>query len=377
VTEQEEENGGSTPKGGKANAYWAKVRDEQIESEETGDGYTGAYRGVKPVPRGGAATVKKDDTIGAETRCWCGQMLGHSWPGKAGGAKHPKANGDTMPNTATGLDRRDLRAYARVLQDFVLHCVNGMGLKYRITNNSVILYPKDGTTPMTVPARNSDRQMRQLERWYQEHVKEPDGEVTPEDLARLAEAKNDKTEHPVKQQETPAEDEKTPRGQAYEVPPEPEVVVEMTDLIVSTNDEVWKAYVYGDGNESTHIITDGTNIRCVLCDRDGREYTIDQPRSIGGHNRMWHTDTSTLRTPEARDKALQTRRRRVMENSNITKAIDLLIEASGYNPGGVDEEKVEELEHQLAQAQATAADWQKKYEDMEAKLAIIREATGL
>jgi len=366
---EEEENGtgGSTKQGGRPNAFWARVREEQIESEEKGDTYGGAYRGVPAPKRGGQQTVKPDDTIGAVTRCWCGQPVNHDWPGKAGGAKHPKMNGDTMPNTATGLDRRDLRAWSRVLQDFILHCVNGKGLKYRVTNNSLILYPKDGTTPMTIAARNSDRQIRQLERWYKEHVEEPEpekAEVTDADLQKLIEAKTDPIEHPTKQQ--PQYQEEPAKPEEY-LPP----VVETHAETVSTNqtDAVWKAYQYQDGNESTHIITDGTNLRCIICDNEGREYTITEPRSIGGHNRMWHTDSSTLRTPEARQKAAATRRRKIMEGSNVVKAIDLLIEASGYNPNPADD-RIEELETALAAAN-------KRADDAEAKLALIREATGL
>lgn len=368
---EEEENGtGGTKQGGRPNAFWARVREEQLESEEKGDTYGGAYRGVPAPKRGGQQTVKPDDTIGAVTRCWCGQPVNHDWPGKAGGAKHPKMNGDTMPNTATGLDRRDLRAYSRVLQDFVLHCVNGKGLKYRVTNNSIILYPKDGTTPMTIAARNSDRQIRQLERWYKEHVEEPEpekGEVTAEDLQKLVAAKTDPVEHPT---ERPKAIDKIEIN-APAVHEDPHPVVETPAETVSTNqtDEVWKPWEYGDGNQSTHIITNGTEIRCAICDAEGREYAIAEPRSIGGHNRMWHTDSSTLRTPEARQKASATRRRKIMEGSNVVKAIDLLIEASGYNPNPADD-RIEELETALAAAN-------KRADDAEAKLALIREATGL
>lgn len=54
------------------------------------DTYGGAYRGVRPAPHGGAATVKPDDTHGSIDLCWCGLPFDHDWKGKKGGAPHPK-----------------------------------------------------------------------------------------------------------------------------------------------------------------------------------------------------------------------------------------------------------------------------------------------
>jgi hypothetical protein len=354
---------------GRPNAFWAKVREEQNLARE-GDQFGGAYRGVKPAPHGGTATVKPEDTLGAQDLCWCGQPAGHSWPGKTTGARHPQM-GDAMSSTATGLDRRDLRAYDKTLQDFVLHCVNTLGIRYRANQNSILLFPPDGTSPMSVFARNSQKQLRPLEKWFTEHVApsfETEEKVDEEDLKKLAAAKNHPVEHPkvetkkaepAKPEEylPPREDEDTPRGKSYEIP---------TALPGNTE---WVPWVRGDGTTDDIIETNGEQMRCRLCAGTDHEYLQAASRSIGGHKRIYHTDTSDMHSPEAREKATQTKRQRVMANSQVIQAIDLLMNASGYNPNP-DTERIEELETQLAAAIQRA-------EELEAKLALIREATGL
>lgn len=401
-SEKEEENGGTTTHG-KPNAYWAKVREEQIE-EESGDTYSGAFRGVKPPPHGGAASVRPANTLGADELCWCGQPLGHDWPGKRTGARHPKTNGDTMPST-TGLERRDLRAYDKVLQDFILHCVGPQNLRYRLAKNSVILYPPDGTAPVSVYARNSDRQVRQLERWFNEHVvdvtvdtsvkiiKEADVttevEVTPEQLAALAAAKNGPEHKPTPPKQVPRSEQPIRDIEDVALPEPVHQVVETAPEPVSANAE-WTAYVRRDDGPSPNIETDGhDHYRCKACMEAGRDqevWQLDGIRSIGGHNRMWHTDISNMHDKEARARAVETRRRNITITKQLSQAIDILIEASGYVPTA-QEELIEDLQAKLAAAskpndqiaklEEALAVATKRADEAEAKLALIREATGL
>ena len=42
--------------------------------------------GAKPAP----GTGPDDLPLGAQGRCWCGQRYPHDWPGRAGGAPHPR-----------------------------------------------------------------------------------------------------------------------------------------------------------------------------------------------------------------------------------------------------------------------------------------------
>src|SRR5262245_8268035 len=177
--------------------------EQEWRRQHPADTFSGEYRGTRPPPHGGAAHVH--DSIGAEDLCWCGQPAGHMWPGKTVGAPHPR-EGNTMNTPVTKVDRRDLRAYHQRLQDFILKCVNEDRLTFRVAKNSTHLYPSDGTAKITVFARNTDRQMRQLQKWYLEHVYvEATGPADPEDVRRLAERHNDPAEHPRRKdtEETP------------------------------------------------------------------------------------------------------------------------------------------------------------------------------
>lgn len=385
MTENEDENGTSTK--GRPNAYFARIREEQEEElAERADTFGGAFRGVKPAPHGGSVNVRPDQIIGNIDLCWCGSPLGHDWPGKSFGAKHPKVEEGSM-NTATSttIDRRDLRAYHRRLQDFILSCVNTDGLRYRVGKNSTILYPKDDSTPMTVHARNTDRQLRQLQKWYVEHVyvaPEEEPEVTPDQIAALAATKNDPVEHPEppkrpEYQDQPAEPAEYLPPKSYDIP-----TPQSPGPVSTTNTEEWIPWLRGDGTMSPNIETDGSRYRCKWCEGTDHHLYSDNARSIGGHNRIYHTDTSDMHSTQARNKAVQTTRLRKAQRDKTHQAIGLLIEASGYEVGPpVD---TSDLERQVEECRAEAARWKVQYEEanqraeeVEAKLALIREATGL
>lgn len=381
MTENDDENG-TTNVRGKPNAYWERMRqerEEQIEAHERGDTFSGDFRGTKPRPHGGTATVRPDQIIGADDLCWCGLPAGHDWPGKRVGAKHPKGEDKSMARdtgTMPDLDRRELRAYHRRLQDFIISCVKE-GLRYRLTKNSVILYPPDGSTPMAVHARNTDNQLRPLQRWYVEHVYQPDP-VDEDAIRKLAETKNDPVEHPVKEPERPAEIDAI----TVNAPAQP--IEEMTDLMPTEEEPVlvvtpgaWVHWRRGDGSADDMIETDGVEFRCNQCVGTDHYMLGSNPRSIGGHKRMYHTDTSTLHGPEARQKGLDTKRQRLIAESKVNQAIQLLIEFADFPMPESDGERVKELEAQVADLTEQVATLRKDAEEREAKLALIRETMGL
>jgi hypothetical protein len=376
-------------------AYWAAV-------SAGADTYGGAYRGTHPVPHGGAATVKPEDTLGTVELCWCGLPAGHDWPGKTIGAKHPK-EGSMNTQTSTTLDRRDLRAYHSRLQDFLLQCVNVDGLRFRVTRNSVILYPPDASQPMSVGARNSDRQVRSLQKWYVEHVvqqtdEEEKVEVPAAMVEELVKKVNDPVEHPLD----------PPKQQTEERPPVAPSVTEeaapkpprraFTKAQKDKEDREraqgqWVPYVNTDEVESTLFETNGTQYRCKECAGTDHEYLKDR-RSIGGHTRMWHTDRTDLHSPETRAVANETRRLHKAQEG-IIEAIEALIplvpEGTYPTMTEVDQlkRKVAELEGRAAgykrqrdEARAAAPDVDvealtKRADDAEARLALMREALGV
>jgi hypothetical protein len=409
VIMDDDDNDNTTSGGPRPNAYWARVREQEAEADLEPDTYGGGFRGVPAAPHGGAATVTEANVLGDIETCWCGLPAGHDWPGKASGRKHPR---EVVMNTqvATRVDRRDLRAYHARLQDFIIQCINDDELRFRIGKNSVILYPPDGTNPATVYARNSDRQVKQLQKWYVAHVypsiqaeeKEATSEnkaVDAETLAALAEQVNDPVEHPRTR-----EDEDTPRGKdpdpplAEEVPVAPpldeekkETAVDRRERIRAANAVVgdWRPYEREHNGPSPNIETNGTMIRCRLCLDTDHPLLSENPRSAGGHNRIYHTDTSNLHGPEARAKAIATTRN-MKKQQAIETAIEVLAGTLGEDSPLVKIKALEkdivrltkELRDANAKADTVVVDtgaldaMTKRAEDAEARLALMREALG-
>ena len=77
--------------------------------------------------------------------------------------------------------------------------------------------------------------------------------------------------------------------------PEPEPV----------HEEPWVPYVGSDGEPNEFFETDGTTIRCKVCNGTESAYETDNPRGIGGHIRIRHRDTTNMYDTEARAKALE------------------------------------------------------------------------
>jgi hypothetical protein len=380
---------------GRPNAYWQRIRLEQQQGEPEPDNFGGGFRGVPPAPHGGAAAVKPDDTIGSDDLCWCGRPAGHDWPGKDRGRKHPREEPTLNTRTTEHVDRRDLRAYHSRLLDFILQCVNDDGLRYRVGKNSTILYPPDSTAPATVYARNTERQVRQLQKWYVNHVypfkKDPNEQpVEPAQVEALAQAVNDPNEHPPK--EEPALVTSPDEPEEPDVPDVPEYP-EADD-----EDEEWRPWMRENGTMHELIETNGTFIRCKACEGTDHPLHSDNPRSIGGHVRIHHTNVANLYDPETRAKATDSKRAN-RQQAAIIEAIETLlpmvpgvfattVEFTKLKKENADlREKVQGLRMELAEVrgQLEARPEQteeldaaiKRAEDAEARLAIMREALSL
>jgi excisionase family DNA binding protein len=303
---------------------------------------------VRPLKRpGGSQTVYPSQTIGDLDHCWCGDVIDHDWAGKNSGAPHPHEHERTQqvvvvqqePGDERRIDRKNLKGYHGTLKDFITGCVNVDHLRYRLGRTETILYPPDESRPISVFARNNDSQMRSLRQWYAVHV-EPFKEVNmPEAVRHLAEAKNDPAEHPPV--------------------PEPD------------ENDGWVTYVTDEGEEIPNFETNGEWVRCRECQGKPTAYMSKSRRGIGGHNRMNHRDTESLRTPEARAKALDTRRYNRLRDQVIDaqKVLAVALGTPMTDPKQVGA-MVTEMEQLREQVKAA----NKRADDAEAKLALMREA---
>lgn len=387
-----------TKKGaGRPNAYWAKVREQQDDEEipqekPQADTYGGSFRGVRPAPHGGSIAVRPSETLGSDDLCWCGEPAGHMWPGKTAGAPHPLKGTEMNTAAAQKVDRRDLRAYHQRLQDFVLKCINEDGLRFRMTKNSVLLYPTDGSQPMTVFARNTDRQVRQLQKWYLEHVyKEEDYKPADEDTVAKLKELNDPTEHP--QREKKKSIETAPQKKAEppkdDRPPVAPPLEEKADGIIEHPEQTpenapeslddWPPYITVDrgskhpSKEHPLIRQWGNVLRCSSekCVGTDHEY-LRTAMSIGGHMRIYHTDTSKdLYDPETISRRVDSNKHGKL-TGEVLQAVEILATAVGVKVGGDPE-----AEKKISDLTAQRDELQRRVDELEAKQALMREALGL
>jgi hypothetical protein len=255
--------------------------------------------------------------------------------------------------TNAHLERRLLRAYHRRLQDFIIRATNVDGLRYRINHNSLVLYPLDESLPMTVYARNSERQMRSLTQWYAKHGPQA---VTVPPVTVI-------TDDPEEQGIEAAIAELVDQGYVEEVPTDEPTPPPHPD------DEHWGQYIGSDGEPIQNFETDGFWYRCRLCKGTDNEFISDQVIGIGGHIRMNHTDRASLYTEQARAKALDTRRFNRL-SKQVTEALDILVKSVDYQAyNTVAERKITRLEKENAELR-------RRLGEAEARLALIAEAYG-
>lgn len=359
MTEMEEEEE-AAPRG-RPNAYFA-------DKDRTG--YDGAYRAV-PSVHGGQATVRPEETKGDFEHCWCGQQVDHDWPGKAGGAPHPKRGTDMHEKVS----RNHLRGYHSTLQEFVIKAVNDYGLRVRFKANSLLLYPPDGSDPRSVYKRNTDRQLAGLGDWWRKHCapsfkEEEVKEVTPEAVAKLAEKVNS-PEHPVV---VKVEETAIPEVKKKFIPPLDRDVAKAIEDGARAADEYerarqiedgeWYRHVLVTGELSDYILTDGTNFKCAVCGE-----VRDSSRGVSGHHQHIHGGAKArTHTPEARAKAEETKRRRRAEN-RLREAFETLAEAAGVTIEGDDK-----LAAEVEKLRAENEKLRKERDEAKTRLALIRES---
>lgn len=290
MTEQDEEETG-TP--GKPNAYWQRVR------EEGPSGFSSEFRGVNQGPRGGQQRVRPEDLIGDYDTCWCGKPADHDWPGKSSGRKHPKeervsaTSVETPESEVPHITNADLGGFSDSYKEIITKAVNEYRVRYRMSNRGIMLYPHDGSTPLSLPQRENHRTLKSARLWFVKHVADPEIEArmeklrkssSVEDAARvLAEKLNDPVEHPTPPVAPPVAKE-PPAKRAIPTPPKKEQRVADT----KTNIALEQGHANLDALFE-HLEAEGK----ILPLTEGREFWV--PSTALGHpNRAYETDGTTI-----------------------------------------------------------------------------------
>jgi hypothetical protein len=316
--------------------------------------------------------VRPEDTKGSITYCWCGLPFDHDWPGKERGRKHPRGEAmSTAPNTTENrIERRQLRAYDDDLADVIVEAVNGYNARYRFQKNGVVLFPPDGTQGITLHARSSSRQVKSARLWFLRHcvgVGEDGKPVNPmvADPTVLVEDHRKRVDR-VREEaraealETLAEMKQGPQESSLSEPEQP------TEQPADDPDE-WRPYVHRDGETVNEVFeTNGTIYRCKVCKGTPDAYQTTGPRGIGGHVRAKHRDPDTLHGPEARARAVETKRVKRLTRQ-VEDAVKILNDALG----------VTDESRQIEALRAENEALRQRAEEAEARLALVQEAFRL
>ena len=370
------------------------------------------FRGVPGVPHGGSKTVTRENTAGSMDLCWCGRPFDHDWAGKAGGRPHPRKEDPLIkeeadmptpaaePEEQPRIERRALRAYHSDLADLILTAVNEYHIRYRLTAHSVILFPPDGTTPYAVNARNGDKQVKPARLWFARHClpqdkpiktaaskkavsQRPVDEATVKELAEALNGPEHIHEDPEPEKQKPAMVATT---KAAEEPVHP-VVEEPTaadfsgvqgvqDSDVAAAEE-WMPYIRSKSKDAhPHMLINAEGkVKCKLCGD-----ILPGRKSVAGHLRTHHSDTTTLWGPQAKQKATETYRTTKL-SQKVQTAIEQLQEAIGVTPQHADVEALQkELNKVKANLDKVTAERDKaikERDEAQAKLDIIREGLAL
>lgn len=267
----------------------------------------------------------------------------------------------TMTATET-IAKKNLRSYHRDVQALLMDLINNHGVGYRIQDgNHILLYSGQESSTLrpfkVASARRPEGQMRYLSKWALEHV--PSYAASLESAASTAEQ--------VEESPPVAPEVLTVAAEEPQPTPEPEVS-EYHEA--ATEYAKWVTYVNSEGRENTGYETDGTTIRCRECVGTDTEYVTTDARGLGGHTRVHHSETAPMWSDEARAKAVATRAARAREKK-IEAAVGLIAEALGVETETTAlENRIEELTEELAAAN-------KRADDAEAKLALMREALNV
>lgn len=235
--------------------------------------------------------------------------------------------------TSTG---RDLKAFPGPVAAVLREAINEHGVTYRMLDGGhVRLYTgQRSVIPFKISAsRPAEHTLRRLGPWLAEHVptwKEPEMEVTPDAIRTLAAVVNTTPE------------------------PEPEAV------------SPWRPYVPASGNDYG-FDTDGETFRCRVCGWERAD-----ARGLHLHHNS-HTGAATEASARAREtRALRGEQRRTM----IASAIAVLAEEHGLRVTDTDPADLDALRADNERLRAEVERLTRANEDLDARLALIKDAMG-
>lgn len=355
------------------------------------DTFSGAFRGVPAIKHGGAASVRPEDTIGDETHCWCGELVGHSWPGKDKGVKHPR--GDKVSTAAAEdkpyLNPRDLKSWDRVVVRALCELVNTYGVRYRIDSNNMHVYlyaPGEqsddvGITKLKASrSRSANQQLHYIEVWAEKYVRpvkvEEAATVLAEKLNDPTKRRHEKAPQKAATSEPVPEPTEAPKPSESPSPASPAPTPEPGGEEPLT----FQGGVCPEGYHQ-HLNQEGEETNWWVSDTEPKRYVCKTCGATHRGNGFAHQRMHSMTYEERRDASLGSNAAKQTEvistqarRTRARNAIRFLAEEFDIPLAtGTEATKVGRLEQKVARLEQKVADLTKERDDAQAKFELARE----
>lgn len=238
-----------------------------------------------------------------------------------------------LSNAHRRLNMADLRRYNDEVQKIITQAVCKDGALYSFRRSGIVLFgvdsggkPTEDKVEIDATVKGGHDQLPVLRSWYERAI------VGQREVHSSEPKPTPPTQHP---------------GTAFHRP------ATVDELVGTAEDATWRPYANSAGEVDERIERlDGREdtYRCIECGE-----TFTSPKSIQGHVRMAHGDRGSIDSPEAKEKAVETKRSNRLERA-IREAVAVL-------GAEVDAEEIARLRAENA--------------DLKARLAILREALDL
>lgn len=286
-------------------------------------------------------------------------------------------------NTLTRLDRSDVKQYPKRVADLLMILVNECFISCRpIDGQQMLLYPPDGVSrPFKVIARRGEvATLGFIEKQFiakygirmpekkKEKAEVPDPTLSFQPQPPKQESTVESPEFSAKQ-EPPVSPKPEPKATA--LPPHPEGEPDTTT--------VWRTLMHSKtGEPMPNWETNGVVFRCVVCRKNGKEWSTSERRGVAGHSTA-HTEgqrraergQAVLPLPERTASAPKS------PVENVEQALAVLQDALGVQShreaAEAADRRIAELEAEITSLREQLSTETKRADDAVARLDLIRE----
>lgn len=297
---------------------------------------------------------------------------------------------------------KDIKRFPKPIRDIIVDLVSNYEVTHRVQKDGqhVLLYSgKEGERPLKVGAqRNPPATLRYLRDWIAEHVPDyynDEKEQTVQATFKCTQGCKDAAFTSIEEINAHYAEQHSPEPTEWVEPkakPEDsswakekaiagiaaanEAGRQLGEAIKAHAEIEWVPYVYPSSGKTSEFLEQGVDVDppILRCKAEGCDYQR-VGKFTGAHlHENSHTSAGAKQREAARKKAADSRRKAAGSNSQVREALEVLAAASGLVVM-TEDEVLDTTECEALQAEVDRL--RKELDEVNAKMALIREATGL